>query len=87
MGQYDIVVAGGVESMSNAPYLLAGGRQGLRYGEVPLMDAPDRDALVCGFDGISMGAVIERNQAGAAVACRGGGGGGQGDALIRSFRA
>jgi acetyl-CoA C-acetyltransferase len=62
VGQYEVVVAGGVESMSNAPHLLAGARQGLRYGAAPLMDALDRDALVCGFDGISMGAATERYQ-------------------------
>jgi acetyl-CoA C-acetyltransferase len=66
-GQYDVVVAGGVESMSNAPYLLAGARQGLRYGQAPLADALDRDGLVCGFDGISMGAATERYQAGLGI--------------------
>ena len=67
VGPYDVVVAGGVESMSNAPYLLAGARQGLRYGRAPLMDALDRDGLVCGFDGISMGAATERYQAGLGI--------------------
>ena len=62
-GQYEVVVAGGVESMSNAPYLFAGARRGLRYGAAPLVDALDRDALVGGFDGISMGAATERCQA------------------------
>jgi len=66
-GQYDVVVAGGVESMSNAPYLLAGARPGLRYGAAPLVDALDRDALVGGFDGISMGAATERCQAGLGI--------------------
>jgi acetyl-CoA C-acetyltransferase len=67
VGQYDVVVAGGVESMSNAPYLLAGARQGLRYGQAPLMDALDRDGLVCGFDGISMGVATERYQVGLGI--------------------
>jgi len=53
--------------MSNAPYLLAGARQGLRCGQAPLADALDRDGLVCGIDGISMGAATERYQAGLGI--------------------
>jgi acetyl-CoA C-acetyltransferase len=63
VGQCEVVVAGGMESMSNAPYLLARARRSLRYGDTPLIDALDQDALVCGFDGISMGAATERYQA------------------------
>jgi len=66
-GQYDVVMAGGMGSMSNAPHLLAGARLGLRYGPAQLVDALDRDALVCGFDGISMGAATERYQAGLGI--------------------
>jgi acetyl-CoA C-acetyltransferase len=63
-GQSEMVVAGGMESMSNAPYLLPRGpRRGLRYGDTPLSDALDQDALVCGFDAISMGAATDRYQA------------------------
>jgi len=63
-GQSEMVVAGGMESMSNAPYLLPRGpRRGLRYGDTPLCDALDQDALVCGFDAISMGAATDRYQA------------------------
>lgn len=62
-GYSDVVVAGGTESMSNAPHLLPGARRGVRYGDAAVMDALDRDGLVCGFDGISMGAATERYQA------------------------
>ncbi|HWE91913.1 MAG TPA: acetyl-CoA C-acyltransferase [Pseudonocardiaceae bacterium] len=62
-GQYDVVVAGGMESMSNAPHLLPGARRGFRYGDTPLVDALDEDALICAFDGIPMGAATERYQA------------------------
>jgi acetyl-CoA C-acetyltransferase len=61
-GHSEVVVAGGTESMSNAPHLLPGTRRGFKYGEAAFIDALDRDALVCGFDGISMGAATERYQ-------------------------
>ena len=66
-GYYEVVVAGGMESMSNAPHLLPGSRRGVRYGEAAFLDALDSDALVCGFDGISMGAATERYQAGLGI--------------------
>src|SRR5690606_28103464 len=46
-GEADIVVAGGMESMTNAPYLLANGRSGYRYGNGELLDAILQDALLC----------------------------------------
>jgi acetyl-CoA C-acetyltransferase len=52
-----------MESMSNAPHLLPGARRGFKYGTTRLADALDQDALVCGFDGISMGMATERYQA------------------------
>jgi acetyl-CoA C-acetyltransferase len=61
-GRHEIVVAGGMESMSGAPYLLRTARGGLRYGAATAEDALDRDALVCAFDGVSMGAATERYQ-------------------------
>jgi acetyl-CoA C-acetyltransferase len=61
-GQHDVVVAGGLESMTNAPHLLMDSRRGTKYGATRLVDALDRDALVCAFDDISMGAVTERYQ-------------------------
>ena len=63
-GYSQVVVAGGMESMSNAPYLSRDTRRGLRYGSgAPLEDALDTDALVCGFDGLPMGAATDRYQA------------------------
>jgi acetyl-CoA C-acetyltransferase len=61
-GYSEIVVAGGTESMSNAPYLVPGARSGLKYGAGTFADALDQDALVCGFDGVSMGAATEKYQ-------------------------
>jgi acetyl-CoA C-acetyltransferase len=66
-GYSEIVVAGGMESMSNAPHLLPGARAGYKYGSGHVEDALDKDALVCGFDGISMGAATERYQAGLGI--------------------
>ncbi|OZD59747.1 acetyl-CoA acetyltransferase [Rhodococcus sp. 06-1059B-a] len=59
-GDADIVVAGGMESMTNAPYLARGARTGYRYGPAALDDALDRDALICAFDNISMGEATDR---------------------------
>jgi acetyl-CoA C-acetyltransferase len=61
-GYSEIVVAGGMESMSGAPYLVPGARGGLKYGAGTFADALDQDALTCGFDGLSMGAATERYQ-------------------------
>ncbi|MGP4043168.1 acetyl-CoA C-acyltransferase [Streptomyces sp. 2A115] len=61
-GRHEVVVAGGMESMSGAPHLLRGARTGWKYGTAAAEDALDRDALTCAFDGISMGAATERYQ-------------------------
>ncbi|MGW2515678.1 acetyl-CoA C-acyltransferase [Streptomyces sp. NPDC001617] len=61
-GRHEVVVAGGMESMSGAPHLLRGSRAGWKYGATAVEDALDRDALVCAFDGVSMGAATERYQ-------------------------
>ncbi|MDX3845859.1 acetyl-CoA C-acyltransferase [Streptomyces europaeiscabiei] len=61
-GRHEVVVAGGMESMSGAPHLLRGARTGWRYGSAAVEDALDRDALVCAFDDVSMGAATERYQ-------------------------
>ncbi|MFE3032487.1 acetyl-CoA C-acyltransferase [Streptomyces canus] len=61
-GRHEVVVAGGMESMSGAPHLLLGSRTGWKYGPSAVEDALDRDALVCAFDGVSMGAATERYQ-------------------------
>jgi acetyl-CoA C-acetyltransferase len=61
-GQHQVVVVGGMESMTGAPHLLRGSRLGWKYGDVTAQDALDRDALICAFDAISMGAGTERYQ-------------------------
>jgi acetyl-CoA C-acetyltransferase len=59
-GEADVVVAGGMESMTNAPYLLPGARAGFRYGNTELLDAIVRDGLWCAFEACLMGAGTER---------------------------
>jgi acetyl-CoA C-acetyltransferase len=59
-GEADVVVAGGMESMTNAPYLLPGARAGFRYGNTELVDAIVRDGLWCAFESCLMGAGTER---------------------------
>ena len=59
-GEADIVVAGGMESMTNAPYLAAGARSGFRYGNAELADAIIKDGLWCAFDACLMGLSTER---------------------------
>src|SRR6476660_2078113 len=54
-GEVDIVVAGGMESMTAAPHLLAKSRGGYKYGSVEVLDHMADDALTDAFDGIAMG--------------------------------
>ncbi len=63
-GDADIVVAGGMESMTNAPYLAPGARGGFRYGNTELADAIIKDGLWCAFDACLMGLGTERYNAG-----------------------
>jgi acetyl-CoA C-acetyltransferase len=58
-GQADVVVAGGMESMTNAPYLLAGARAGYRLGDAVAIDGLVRDGLWCAFDDLHMGAATD----------------------------
>ena len=58
-GEADVVVAGGMESMSQAPYLLPGARAGYRLGDVTAVDSMIRDGLWCAFDDVHMGAGTE----------------------------
>ena len=58
-GEADIIVAGGMENMSKAPYLLYGGRYGYRMGSAQIDDAMIRDALTDAFYGIHMGITAE----------------------------
>jgi acetyl-CoA C-acetyltransferase len=62
LGEHEIVVAGGFESMTNAPHLIMNSRKGTKYGPGRMVDALDQDALTCAFDGISMGAATEKYQ-------------------------
>lgn len=59
-GDARVVVAGGQESMTRAPHLLPGSRQGWTYGSVQALDAAARDGLTDAFDGESMGLSTER---------------------------
>ena len=59
-GLADIVVAGGMESMTNAPYLLPGARAGLRMGDGKVVDSMMFDGLFCAIDQLAMGAGTEK---------------------------
>ena len=58
-GEFDVVVAGGMESMSNAPHLLPRSRVGFKYGDVELIDALAHDGLTDPFDHLAMGKSTE----------------------------
>jgi len=60
-GEFDVVVAGGMESMTNAPHLLPKSRQGYKYGSIEVLDATAHDGLTDPFEGDSMGASTERH--------------------------
>ena len=62
-GEFDIVVAGGMESMTNAPHLLVGQRQGYKYGDVVIRDHMALDGLTDAYDQVSMGESTERHVA------------------------
>jgi acetyl-CoA C-acetyltransferase len=63
LGEYDVLVAGGMESMTNAPHILKNSRKGYKYGDVPLIDSMALDGLSDAFDGLSMGESTERHNA------------------------
>ena len=58
-GDAEVVVAGGMESMTNAPYLLPGARAGYRMGNNDVVDSMINDGLWCAFDAVHMGAGTE----------------------------
>src|SRR2546423_537175 len=60
-GEFDVVVAGGMESMTNAPHLLPKSRQGIKFGSVELIDAMAYDGLTDPFDHLAMGESTERH--------------------------
>src|SRR5829696_4154011 len=53
-GDYEVVLAGGMESMSNAPYLLPKARWGIRMGDTPTLDAMMHDGLLDAFEHVNM---------------------------------
>lgn len=54
-GDEEVIVAGGMESMSNAPYMMPKARWGLRMGDHPVKDLMIHDGLTCSFTGVHMG--------------------------------
>ncbi len=66
-GQADVVVAGGMESMTNAPYLLPDARAGYRLGDKSVVDSMMYDGLFCAFDQVAMGAGTEKYAASAGL--------------------
>ncbi|HEV2782070.1 MAG TPA: acetyl-CoA C-acetyltransferase [Actinophytocola sp.] len=59
-GEFDLVVAGGQESMTQAPHLLPKSRSGFKYGDVSMVDHMAYDGLFCAFDQVAMGASTEK---------------------------
>jgi acetyl-CoA C-acetyltransferase len=66
-GEFEIVVAGGQESMTAAPHLLPKSRSGFKFGEVALLDHMAYDGLFCAFDQVAMGASTEKHNSRYAV--------------------
>jgi len=60
-GEFDIVVAGGQESMTNAPHLLPKSRAGFKYGAIEMLDSMAHDGLTDAYDNVAMGASTERH--------------------------
>jgi len=61
LDEYEVIVAGGMESMTNAPHLLQNSRRGYKYGPVEMADSMALDGLTDAFDGLSMGESTERH--------------------------
>ena len=61
LGEYDVIVAGGMESMTRAPHLLPNSRAGYKYGPVELVDSMAFDGLTDAFDHLSMGESTENS--------------------------
>jgi len=61
LGEHDVVVAGGMESMTRAPHLLVNSRAGYKYGPVTVEDSMALDGLTDAFDHLSMGESTERS--------------------------
>src|SRR6202167_2982586 len=61
LGEYDVIVAGGMESMTGAPHLLPNSRSGYKYGSVEVLDSMAVDGLTDAFDHLSMGESTENS--------------------------
>jgi acetyl-CoA C-acetyltransferase len=59
-GEFDVVVAGGQESMTQAPHLLPKSREGHKFGDITMLDHMAYDGLFCAFDQVAMGASTEK---------------------------
>ena len=64
-GDAEVVIAGGMESMTQAPYLLPGARAGYRLGDQSVIDSMMYDGLTCAIDHCSMGVATEQYSGGA----------------------
>src|SRR3984957_20202091 len=62
-GEFDILVAGGMESMTGAPHLLPGSRAGHKYGSIEMLDAMAWDGLTDAFDRVPMGQLTDTHNA------------------------
>ncbi|MFI8091412.1 acetyl-CoA C-acetyltransferase [Streptomyces sp. NPDC086080] len=60
-GEFDVIVAGGQESMTNAPHLLPKSREGFKYGAVQMIDVMAHDGLTDSFENIAMGESTEKH--------------------------
>ncbi|MEV4555957.1 acetyl-CoA C-acetyltransferase [Kitasatospora sp. NPDC049285] len=60
-GEFDIVVAGGQESMTNAPHLLPKSREGFKYGAIEMLDSMAHDGLTDAYENIPMGESTEKH--------------------------
>ena len=58
-GQYDVIVAGGQESMTQAPHILTGSREGFKYGKTTMLDHMEYDGLWDAITGQAMGSLTE----------------------------
>ncbi|MEU0159851.1 acetyl-CoA C-acetyltransferase [Streptomyces sp. NPDC006261] len=60
-GEFDVVVAGGQESMTNAPHLLPRSREGYKYGAIEMLDSMAHDGLTDAYENIPMGESTEKH--------------------------
>ena len=63
LGEASFAVAGGMESMTNAPYIAPNARWGARIGDTTLVDSMQQDGLFCAFDQCTMGEASDRKNA------------------------